>query len=88
MDFGATRDYSKAFVDIYIKIIKAAMDDDRDGVLHYSKQLGFLTGYESKVYKIKHIAFVSDFVNGSLILIFLDHGRSTRGYCYDIRRSI
>lgn len=49
LDFGATRDFSTKFVDGYIHIIKAAADNDREGVLRYSQDLGFLTGYETKV---------------------------------------
>ena len=49
LDFGATHDFSTRFVDVYIHIIKAAADNDRDGVLKYSQDLGFLTGYETKV---------------------------------------
>ena len=35
-----------------MKIIKAAADSDRDKVLKYSQDLGFLTGYETKVITI------------------------------------
>ena len=37
------------FTDLYLKSIHAASVQDRDSVLKYSRQLGFLTGYESKV---------------------------------------
>lgn len=36
-------------MNIYVKIMKSAADGDREGVLEHSKQLGFFTGYESKV---------------------------------------
>lgn len=49
LDFGASRPYSKEFVDIYIEIIRGAADNDRDLVLKKSREIGFLTGYESKV---------------------------------------
>lgn len=49
LDFGASREYSKSFVDKYIKVIKAASEGDRNTVLTASRELGFLTGYESKV---------------------------------------
>lgn len=32
-----------------MKIIKAAADRDRKAILEYSRKIGFLTGYESKV---------------------------------------
>ena len=49
MDFGASRDYSKQFVDDYLDVIHAAVVRDREGVVKASKALGYLTGYESKV---------------------------------------
>ena len=49
LDFGASRDFSKTFVDDYIRVIRAAADKDKEGVLKISKDLGFLTGYETKV---------------------------------------
>jgi aarF domain-containing kinase len=48
LDFGAARSYDKSFVDKYMRIIRAAYDDNRDEVLRWSKEIGFLTGYESK----------------------------------------
>ena len=49
MDFGASRDYSKQFVDNYLDVIHSAVVRDREGVVKASKALGYLTGYESKV---------------------------------------
>lgn len=49
LDFGASREYPKPFMDQYVKILKAACDSDRETVLKVSRDLGFLTGYESKV---------------------------------------
>ena len=49
LDFGASRDYSKQFVDDYLRVIYAAVVRDRQGVVEASKALGYLTGYESKV---------------------------------------
>ncbi|VEL25599.1 unnamed protein product [Protopolystoma xenopodis] len=49
LDFGASRHYQKSFVDDYIRVIHAASIGDRDGIYKYSHQLGFLTGYETKV---------------------------------------
>ena len=50
LDFGASRTYEKAFMDKYIQVIKAAAEGDRDFVLTMSREMGFLTGYESKVF--------------------------------------
>lgn len=49
VDFGACRSFSKSFVDTYIKIIYGAASHDREAVVRYSQQLGFLTGHEAKV---------------------------------------
>lgn len=49
LDFGACRSYDKAFIDKYIKVIKGASEGDRNKVLKLSREMGFLTGYESKV---------------------------------------
>ena len=49
IDFGASREFSKEFVDDYIQVIHGAAVNNRDKVLEYSTRLGFLTGYESKV---------------------------------------
>lgn len=52
LDFGATREYSREFMDEYIEVIRAAADDDREKVLTMSRQMKLLTGYESKVMRI------------------------------------
>lgn len=49
LDFGACRTYEKEFMDKYIEIINAASEGNRDKVLELSKEIKFLTGYESKV---------------------------------------
>ena len=49
LDFGASRAYSRKFTDVYIQIIKAAAEGNRQGVAECSRTLGFLTGYETKV---------------------------------------
>ncbi|XP_029043307.1 atypical kinase COQ8B, mitochondrial isoform X1 [Osmia bicornis bicornis] len=55
LDFGACRDYDKSFMDKYIEIIYAASEGDRDKILNLSKEMGFLTGYESKIMEEAHI---------------------------------
>ncbi|XP_073956110.1 ubiquinone biosynthesis protein COQ8, mitochondrial isoform X2 [Choristoneura fumiferana] len=55
LDFGATREYSKEFMDQYIEIIKAASDGDRAAILRMSKEMKFLTGYESKIMEETHV---------------------------------
>ncbi|KAJ9574063.1 hypothetical protein L9F63_008589 [Diploptera punctata] len=55
LDFGASRPYSKEFVDVYIEIIRGAADGNRDLVLSKSREIGFLTGYESKIMEQAHV---------------------------------
>lgn len=55
LDFGATRGFDKRFTDAYIEIIKAAAERDREGVLHKSRDLKFLTGYETKAMENAHV---------------------------------
>lgn len=55
LDFGASRPYSKTFIDMYIEIIRGAADGDRDRILKISRDIGFLTGYESKIMENAHV---------------------------------
>ncbi|CAL8284094.1 unnamed protein product [Lota lota] len=55
LDFGATRGFDKSFTDIYIEVIKAAADQNREGVLKMSRDMKFLTGYESKAMENAHV---------------------------------
>nr|KAG5695949.1 hypothetical protein BaRGS_017530 [Batillaria attramentaria] len=54
LDFGASREFSKKFVDSYIKVIHAAASGDKEGILVGSREMGFLTGYETKVMEDAH----------------------------------
>lgn len=54
LDFGASRTYPKKFVDLYMRIIRAACDKDKDKILEYSRKIGFLSGYESEIMKDAH----------------------------------
>jgi aarF domain-containing kinase len=54
LDFGATREYNSNFVDKYIRIIKSAADNDRQGIIKWSRELKFLTGYETKIMEDAH----------------------------------
>lgn len=58
MDFGATRSFDQKFLSDYLRIIKAAADNDRALVLNLSQQMGFLTGYESKAMEEAHVDMV------------------------------
>jgi predicted unusual protein kinase regulating ubiquinone biosynthesis (AarF/ABC1/UbiB family) len=82
LDFGASREYSKPFMDQYVRILKAACDADRETVLAVSKDLGFLTGYESRVRSTKLN------LKNRLDVIFAAHGRRPRRRRHDSRRSL
>jgi aarF domain-containing kinase len=49
VDFGATRSYSSAFIDNWLRLLLAAAQQDREGCLHWSLKLGYLTGEENDV---------------------------------------
>lgn len=55
LDFGACNDYTPEFVDTYMNIIKASAEQDRQNVLKYSQELGFLSGYETQVMEEAHV---------------------------------
>ncbi|KAM5146219.1 atypical kinase COQ8B, mitochondrial [Mantella aurantiaca] len=55
LDFGASREFGENFTDDYIEVVKAAVEGDRAKVLQKSKDLKFLTGYETKVFEEAHI---------------------------------
>ncbi|XP_067585671.1 atypical kinase COQ8A, mitochondrial isoform X1 [Pseudorca crassidens] len=55
LDFGATREYDRSFTDLYIQIIRAAADRDREAVLKKSMEMKFLTGYEVKAMEDAHL---------------------------------
>ncbi len=44
IDFGAAREYTKEFVDGYMGLVWAAANKDREMLLQYSRDLGFLSG--------------------------------------------
>lgn len=55
IDFGATQEYSKEFMDVYIEIIDGAVRNDRNRVLEKSRECGFLTGFEGKEMEHAHV---------------------------------
>lgn len=58
LDFGATREYRPGFVNTYFKIIDGAAKRDRQAVLEHSREVGFLTGFESKAMNDAHVESV------------------------------
>lgn len=55
IDFGASREYSKDFVDGYMELVWAAANKDRDTLLQVSRDLGFLTGDEHQDMNEAHV---------------------------------
>ncbi|KAG1463274.1 hypothetical protein G6F46_002325 [Rhizopus delemar] len=55
LDFGACREFPNEFLDKYGRILLSAANDDREGVWHYSRALGFVTGYETEIMRNAHI---------------------------------
>ncbi|KAJ8280245.1 hypothetical protein GJAV_G00052260 [Gymnothorax javanicus] len=58
LDFGACRDYPVEFTDHYIEVVHAASVGDRETVLQKSKDLKFLTGFETKAFQDAHVEAV------------------------------
>lgn len=58
LDFGASRDFPKEFIDPYIRIIYAASRNDRESCGALSIQLGYLTGHESQAMLNAHLASI------------------------------
>ncbi|KAJ7044901.1 ABC1-domain-containing protein [Mycena alexandri] len=55
VDFGATRAYSKEFMDGWLRLLEAAATDDRDACVEWSRKVGYLTGEESKEMLTAHV---------------------------------
>ncbi|GBE87014.1 Protein ABC1 homolog, mitochondrial [Sparassis crispa] len=55
VDFGATREYSKEFIDDWLHLLQAASEDDRDACIAWSLKVGYLTGEENEVMLDAHV---------------------------------
>lgn len=55
IDFGSTRFYTEEFIENYREIILAAVRDDYETILKLSKDMKFLTGYETKQMEKAHV---------------------------------
>ena len=49
IDFGATREFPKPFVDGYLRIVWASANQDEDTLMAQSRRMGFLTGEENEI---------------------------------------
>ena len=58
IDFGATRSYSREFIDKWMHLLQAAVAEDREGCIHWSLELGYLTGEEGEAMLNAHVRSV------------------------------
>lgn len=58
IDFGASREFDRKFIDNYMKLIRASADNDRERIKQLSVEGGFLTGYETKEMIDAHVSAV------------------------------
>ncbi|ANQ10241.1 ABC transporter [Plasmodium coatneyi] len=58
IDFGATRSYKNEFVDNYLRLVKASVEEDEAKIYHYSYELNFFVGKEIEEMKNSHIKSV------------------------------
>lgn len=56
IDFGATREYTKDFVDGYLRIVWASANRNKDSLLEQSYRMKFLTGEENEQMINAHIS--------------------------------
>ncbi|EUB56876.1 Chaperone activity of bc1 complex-like protein [Echinococcus granulosus] len=80
LDFGASREYPRRFVDDYLRVIVAASNGDKPGILEYSRRLGFLTGYETKVFLDAHVEAVSVLGEAFASKVPFDFGKQSTTY--------
>ncbi|VDK41831.1 unnamed protein product [Taenia asiatica] len=80
LDFGASREYPRRFVDDYLQVIVAASKGDKPGILEYSRRLGFLTGYETKVFLDAHVEAVSVLGEAFSSKVPFDFGKQSTTY--------
>ncbi|KKA29041.1 hypothetical protein TD95_002204 [Thielaviopsis punctulata] len=55
LDFGASRDFDKVFVDRYCELLYHAARGDRAATVRLSRDLGYLTGHESRAMLDAHV---------------------------------
>jgi aarF domain-containing kinase len=55
IDFGASREYTKEFMDGWYRLLQAALDGDRPAMKAESESLGYLTGEENELMVNAHL---------------------------------
>ncbi|KAG9217665.1 hypothetical protein CCMSSC00406_0003646 [Pleurotus cornucopiae] len=56
VDFGATREYTKEFMDNWLHLLQSAISEDRTSCIEWSIKLGYLTGQETDIMFDAHVA--------------------------------
>jgi hypothetical protein len=55
IDFGASREYTKEFMDGWYRLLMSAVKGDRETMKDESEKLGYLTGEENEVSFLSHL---------------------------------
>lgn len=55
IDFGASREYTKEFMDGWFRLLSAALRGDREVMREASEEIGYLTGEENDVSPLKRV---------------------------------
>ncbi|KAF8841044.1 ABC1-domain-containing protein [Paxillus ammoniavirescens] len=55
VDFGATREYTKEFMDNWLRLLQAAASEDRTACIDWSLKLRYITGEEDEIMLNAHI---------------------------------
>ena len=78
VDFGATRSYSKTFMDMWLRLLTAAANDDVGACVEWSLKLGYLTGNESEVCAFHYLRPSFMYLSNNLIPDAFNRRCSTR----------
>ncbi|EJD42990.1 ABC1-domain-containing protein [Auricularia subglabra TFB-10046 SS5] len=55
VDFGATREYGRQFIDDWLRLLRAAVAEDEEECVRMSMKLGYLTGEEDEIMRAAHV---------------------------------
>lgn len=58
LDFGASREYPADFISLYVRLLVAASRNEREACRDLSKELGYLTGFESEAMVDAHVSSI------------------------------
>lgn len=57
IDFGASREYTKEFMDGWYRLLTSALKGDREAMKTESENLGYLTGEENEVSGLQSLRY-------------------------------